>query len=201
MDCTTIREACSATLDGEPSDVPPGAIADHLRTCVACRGFVDDIRAVRGTLSAGDPWPDATSLVLSAARRERHQRGPRTTVLRLGLVAVAAAQLGIAIPALLQMNHHGHGTHNAHEVAACDIALAVGFLFAAARPLRALGLLPLAGALSLALVVTAVVDLVNGEAVALTEAPHTLALIGTALLWLLVQPGPRPRSRTPLRVV
>jgi predicted anti-sigma-YlaC factor YlaD len=201
MECTTIREASSATLDGEASSAPPGAIAAHLETCADCRGYVDDIRAVRGSLMQSGSWPDATTLVLDAAKRERHGRGPRTLVLRVALVAVAGAQLAIAIPALFQTGHAGHV---AHEVAACDIALAVGFIFAAARPLRALGLLPLAAALSLALIVTTAIDVRAGNAAALTEAPHVLALVGAALLWLLVLPDPLhplPRERPPLTVV
>jgi predicted anti-sigma-YlaC factor YlaD len=201
MECTTIREACSATLDGEASTAPPGAIAAHLESCAACRGYVDDIRAVRGSLAHATPWPDATTLVLHAAKRERHSRGPRTTVLRLGLVVVAIAQLAIGIPALFETGHAGHV---AHEVAACDIALAIGFLFAAARPLRALGLLPLAAALSFALIVTTVVDVRSGRTEAVTMAPHMLALAGAALLWLLVLPDPLqpvPPDRSRLTVV
>ena len=201
MECTRIREACSAALDGEATDVAPGAIADHLRACSACRGFVDDARSLRSAFTAGAPSaPDVTDLVLAAARAERHSRGPTTSALRLGLVAVAVAQIALAVPTLLFGSDEGAPVHIAHEVGAWDIALAVGFIFAAWRPLRALGLLPFVAALSVGLLGTAVVDVVSGRAVALTETTHILELIGAALLWMLAVPRVRKRARVPLRV-
>src|SRR5262245_100694 len=141
MECTKIREACSAALDGEPTAVTPGAIAEHLESCATCRGFVDDAHAVRRAFTDGRPsGRDMTDLVLAAARAERHARGPGTTTLRLGLVAVAAAQLALAVPALLFGSDEGAPLHIAHEAGAWSLALAVGFAFAAWRPLRAVGL-------------------------------------------------------------
>ena len=102
--------------------------------------------------------------------------------------------------ALLFGNDAGAPIHVAREVGAWDLALAVGFLFAAARPLRAVGLLPFVAALSAGLVITAVIDMMNGRAVALTETTHLLELVGAVMLWLLV--APRARHKQPeLRVV
>jgi len=80
-----------------------------------------------------------------------------------------------------------------------DLALAIGFVFAAWRPLRAVGMLPFAAALSGGLVLTAVIDVVSGRAVMLTETTHLLELVGTALLYLLMAPR-RARTRPPLRL-
>jgi predicted anti-sigma-YlaC factor YlaD len=202
MECTKIREACSAALDGEPTAVAPGAIAEHLESCAACRGFVDDAHAMRRAFTNGRPdGPDMTDLVLAAARAERHPRGPGTTALRLGLFAVAAAQLALAVPTLLFGSDEGAPLHIAHEVGAWNLALAVGFVFAAWRPLRAVGLLPFAAALSAGLLATAVVDVLDGRAIALTETTHLLELAGTALLWLLAAPRMWRRARPILRVV
>jgi len=119
-------------------------------------------------------------------------------VLRLGLVAVAVAQLGLAVPTLLFGSDEGAPIHIAHEVGAWDLALAIAFVFAAWRPLRAVGLLPFAAALSGGLIITAIIDVLNGRAIALTETTHLLELVGTGLLWMLV--ADHFQSRAALRV-
>jgi predicted anti-sigma-YlaC factor YlaD len=200
MECRTIREACSALLDGEDAEIATTAVTDHLHSCVACRQFVEDARALRQAIRPEHPdAPDLSARILAAAREQRHPRLREVTMLRLGLVAVAVAQLALAVPGLVYGNDDGAPIHVAHEVGAWDLALAVGFLFAAWRPLRAVGLLPFVGALSAGLVLTAVVDVVHGRAVALTETTHLLELLGTVLLWMLA--SPRPVVRRELQVV
>jgi len=199
MVCTRIRRACSAILDGETSEIAPHEISNHLRRCAACRDFAEEARALRCALTARRPAPpDVTARVLAAAREERHALTPTTTVLRLGLVAVAVAQLGLAVPTLLFGSDEGAPIHIAHEVGAWDLALAIAFVFAAWRPLRAVGLLPFAAALSGGLIITAVIDVLNGRAIALTETTHLLELVGTGLLWMLV--ADHFQSRAALRV-
>jgi predicted anti-sigma-YlaC factor YlaD len=202
MECAKAREVLSAALDGESIEVADTEVAAHLRRCSACRAFVDHGRALgdltraeRGSLPAA---ADLTSFVLEQARREPHRPDRWTTMLRLGLVGVAMIQLGLAVPGLIFGTDEGAPIHIAHEVGAWDLALAIGFVFAAWRPLRAIGLLPFAAALSGGLVLTAVIDVVHGRAAALTETTHILELVGTVLLYLLV--APRPWSRPALRL-
>jgi predicted anti-sigma-YlaC factor YlaD len=102
-------------------------------------------------------------------------------------VVVAALQLALAVPGLLGTDE-GAPIHVAHEAGCWSLALAVGFLFAAWRPLRAVGLLPLVSALSAALVLTAGLDLLRGGAVPIDESAHLLEVVGTGLLWLLIHP-------------
>jgi predicted anti-sigma-YlaC factor YlaD len=172
MECARIREAWSALIDGEEPGLPRSAIDEHLRSCAACREFADDAWRV------DDEMP----------RSVEHRP---FAVVRYGLVAVAAAQLAMAVPGLIFGTDEGAPIHIAHEVGAWDLALAVGFLFAAARPLRAVGMLPFAAALSTGFVLTAVVDIANGRQPALFELPHLLELAGTMLLWFLTSPRPR----------
>jgi len=108
----------------------------------------------------------------------------------------------LALPALVYGSDDGAPVHVAHEMGSWDLALAVAFLFAAWRPLRAIGLLPFVATLAFGLCLTAVVDLVSGRAVAVVEASHLLEVIGTALLWLLARPVTRRAlvQREPLRV-
>ncbi|MDQ1478492.1 MAG: hypothetical protein QOE62_3721 [Actinomycetota bacterium] len=200
MECSKARESLSAVLDGEPTTTPRGELISHLRTCMACRRFLDRARALDAlTYAAQTDAPDVSTEVLQAARAQRHRPDPWISALRLGLVAVAVAQLALAVPGLIYGSDEGAPIHIAHEVGSWDLALAVGFLFAAWRPLRAVGMLPFAAALSAALMLTAVVDIVHGRAIALTETAHLLELVGTALLYLLM--APRTRSRPTLRVV
>ncbi len=200
MECSSAREAISALLDGESATAPGTALSTHLRRCAECRRFLDDARALGSlTDSAAPDPPDVADEILRRARAERHPADPWTSTLRLGLVVVALAQFALAVPGLFFGTDEGAPIHIAHEVGAWDLALAVAFVFAAWRPLRAVGLLPFAAALSAGLILTAAVDIVHGRAVALTETTHLLELLGTALLYLLMTP--RRRARPDLRLV
>ncbi|HEV7526590.1 MAG TPA: hypothetical protein VGP92_16600 [Acidimicrobiia bacterium] len=189
-------------LDGEPAtavDTPTEAARAHVRTCAACRAFIEEASALQSITSAGRAdAPDLTAEVLETARAQRHRLDPLTSALRIGLVLVAVAQFVLAVPGLVYGTDEGAPIHIAHEVGAWDLALAVGFVFAAWRPLRAVGLLPFAAALSAGLILTAILDIAHGRAVALTETTHLLELVGTTFLYLLM--APKSRSRTVLRL-
>jgi len=205
MECSKVREALSAGLDGEATETSTNPARDaeliaHVSSCAACRHFIEVARDVTTlTRRARPATTDLTAEVLENARAQRHRADPWTTALRIGLVAVALAQLALAVPGLIYGADEGAPVHIAHEVGAWDLALAVAFVFAAWRPLRAVGLLPFAAALSAGLIFTAVVDIAHGRAVALTETTHLLELIGAALLYLLMAPRAR-RSRPVLRL-
>ena len=203
MDCGDVREALSSLLDGEPTPEPTTELAEHVRACRACRQFLGRARELDALTRSTEDFPDVTGAVLDTARTGS---GPRpfaiwASSLRLGLVGVGIAQLALAVPGLLFGSDEGAPLHVAHEVGAWDLALAVGFVYAAWRPLRALGLLPFAAALSAGLLLTAVIDVAHGRAVALTETTHLLELLGTALLYLLVAPRVGPGTKVGLRVV
>lgn len=189
----------SAVLDGEPATETTTALSAHVRTCVDCSGYLERARTLDSLTSAvRTEGPDLTPQVMERARTQRHRLDPWTSSLRLGLVAVAIAQLGLALPGLIYGTDEGAPIHVAHEVGAWDLALAIGFVFAAWRPLRAVGLLPFAAALSAGLILTAGLDVAHGRAVALTETTHLLELVGTMLLYLLM--APRRRVSPILRV-
>jgi hypothetical protein len=80
-------------------------------------------------------------------------------------------------------------------MASFDVAVATGFLFAAARPAHARALLPVGLALSALLLVTSATDVVGGTAVVAHEANHLLAVVQAGLLWALARsrgPAARP---------
>ena len=91
------------------------------------------------------------------------------TAARIGLVALA--QLALCLPVLLFGQDHAAPVHVAHEMGSFDVAVAIGFLVAARRPARAMGMLSLVGIAAGLLVVTAVVDLMAGRTSLSDEAP------------------------------
>jgi len=117
---------------------------------------------------------------------------------RAALVGVAAAQLTLTVPALVLGRDRAAPVHVTHEVGSFDAAVAVGFLVAAWRPGRAIGMRTLIGAAAALLVVTALVDLALGRTGLLDEAPHLLVVAGWLLVRRLAALAPpswdRPRS-------
>jgi predicted anti-sigma-YlaC factor YlaD len=203
VDCDAAREAISALLDGEPAEVERGELKAHLAACAACRSWREDAHEVtrRARLSAAIVRPPAQSLLAGLPRAASRPRWWRSVLpVRAGLVVVAAAQLAVTVPALLLGSDHDAPIHVAHEMGSFDMALAVGFLVAAWRPSRALGMRALVGAAALLLILTAAIDLLAGRTSAGDEAPHLIAVAGWLLLCRLstLTPSsgePQARSR------
>jgi predicted anti-sigma-YlaC factor YlaD len=198
MDCELAREVLSARLDGAPE--PPlaaelsAALAEHLAGCPACHAWQEAAhqltRRVRVTLAR--PVPDQTERILNAVladrttRRQPGQRSPRLA--RIGLAVAAFAQLVIIIPALVFGNAGiGVPPHASRELGAFNLALAIGFLAASLRPVRARGMLPLVGAAIMALILLSAVDTAAGQTTVLAEVPHLIALVGWLLLYALAR--------------
>ena len=166
MDCELIREAISARLDGESPGVAPEIVDGHVATCAECRAFAEGAgalhRAVR--VAPAPPVPDLSAGILAAIgptpapdATRSHERGLRVALAILGVV-----QLGVAIPALLGADG-GVDTHSARHLGSFSIALAVGFLFAAWRPARVPGLLPVVAALVACVLGTSLLDVIGGR--------------------------------------
>jgi predicted anti-sigma-YlaC factor YlaD len=191
MECTRIREAISASIDGEDAGTARTEVDAHLRRCAACREFEAQALVQRGQVRFMRIDAPAAATASIARAVDHRQTQLFTMPVRIALVGVAVAQLGLAVPGLLYGSDEGAPIHIAHEVGSWSLALAVGFLFAAWRPLRAVGMLPFVGALAAGLLFTAGLDLAHGKALALDESSHLLELVGTGLLWLLVHPRAR----------
>jgi len=164
----------------------------HLHRCASCRTFAAHAAELKAALPLFGcvDVPDLSPSIVGRAVDDWERRW-LTLPVRIGLVFVGAGQLALAVPGLVFGSDDGAPLHVAHEMGSWDLALAVGFLFAAWRPLRAVGLLPFVAVLSACLGLTAVIDLVQGRAVAVLEISHLLEIIGTVLLWLLVHPRAR----------
>jgi predicted anti-sigma-YlaC factor YlaD len=199
MKCDTARTAISARLDGEDLGVETDALEEHLARCAACRAFAADAESVHRDLRlAGAPEvPDLTAPILAAIGSQRLPRPARERVLRVILVAVGLILIFAAVPALLLGDDADLPVHAARHLGSFDLALAVGFLFAAWRPSRISGLLPVVAALVACLVGTSVLDVLDGRTGALTETQHVVDVAGLVAAWLLVHPL-RPRARARL---
>ncbi|HVR06184.1 MAG TPA: hypothetical protein VMS02_09085 [Solirubrobacteraceae bacterium] len=213
MNCDAARDAISALLDGElPATVrlqsPQRARAQleaHLAGCAACREWREQAhevtRRARLAVARPVPPPDASLLAAMAAVERRGAWWRTLALARLALVAVGLVQIALSLPELLSGVYREAPIHVAHEMGALDVALGIGFLVAAWRPLRAQGMRTLVGCAALLLGVTAAVDLAAGRTGLGDEAPHLLVLAGWLLLWRVCTLMPLgeadPRLRLP----
>lgn len=204
MRCDEVREAVSASIDGEGPGVHPVAVDRHLGACPACRSWAAGARELVGAtrLAPAEAIPDQTAAILAAATSQGlllpDPDGSRFRW-RVGLALVAVLQLVLAAPSLLFGAGAGAPVHVAHELGSWDVALAVGFLFTAWRPARAWGMLPLVTALVACLVATTGIDLAEGHAELTREAVHVLEVVGLGVLWRLAR-RPAAARRPVLRV-
>jgi predicted anti-sigma-YlaC factor YlaD len=186
MRCDECREAISAQLDDEEAGAPVAEVDAHVASCADCSRFAltaaELHRAVR--VRAAESVPDLSTAILAKAPRP----GAHREWARYVLLTVALTQLVLALPALFLGHDPGASTHVARELGSFDVALAIGWLVAAWRPARAVGLLPFAAALAGTLMVTAALDVADGRVSVLGEAHHVLDVIGLLVLWILSRP-------------
>lgn len=197
MRCDTFREATSARLDGEslPDGITVDALETHLEGCGACATWAADAAHLHREMRVqpARAIPDRTDAILAAVPAASRPRRVREGV-RYALFAIGLTQVLLALPILVFASDPDAAIHVTREMGAFELALGVGLLSVAWRPRLAFGLLPFAAALAGAMALTAVVDVAQGQAVALGEAHHLLDLAGVTLLWLL-----HPRSARTLR--
>ena len=193
MNCDPIREAVSARLDGEDPGLPDDVIDGHLSTCPGCAAWAGAAALLRTRMrvSAAPTIPDQTAAILARAGVEDRSAAVRPW--QGALASVGVLQLILVIPALA-LGANGASAHALHELQSWDVALAVGFLFAAVRPARAWGMLPFVGALVACLAATSLLDVVEGRAAALTETTHVLEVMGLGFLWALARLTRQPTS-------
>jgi cytochrome oxidase Cu insertion factor (SCO1/SenC/PrrC family)/predicted anti-sigma-YlaC factor YlaD/thiol-disulfide isomerase/thioredoxin len=179
------REAISALLDGEPPITDPALLEAHLAGCAGCRAWRERAHEVtrRTRLGSAEPAPLADPAVIRAlAAADRRPWWLSLSAARAGLLTVALAQAVVAFPVLILGSDRDAPMHVAHEMGSFDVALAVGFLVAAWRPVQAHGMRALVGVATLLLLLTAVIDLLAGRTTLGDEAPHLIALAGWVLL-------------------
>jgi len=193
VSCSTWRDAISAEADGEDPGIEPRLVTAHLDRCADCRAFAASIEGSRRRLLMA-PAPSMPDLSRRVSKLNAvADRASAWGVVRVLLVVVAVEVIVLSLPALLL----GEGEANAHEarhLGAFTVAYGVALLVVAVRPEKARTILPVAAVLAGALLITAVVDLVNGNVPLLEEATHLPELISVVLVWLLAA-APLRRDR------
>jgi predicted anti-sigma-YlaC factor YlaD len=201
--CSSVREAVSARLDGEPLGMAEDALDQHLAGCAACAGWADAAAAVtrRARLAAAPEVPDLTAAVLTALPRELPGVGAAArsrladAAVRLALLAVAVAQAGLAWPALASgAAAMSAPVHVAHETGAWNLAVAAAFLAVAAAPRLAAGGLPFLATFAALLLPVTLADLAAGHVHADRAVAHLLLLAGVVLVATVAWRGRRRRS-------
>lgn len=187
--CQLARELISADADDELAPDEAQRLGAHLDACAECAAYADRVavltRSVR--LRPVVRRDDLTESILARSRPPRLGRGGwmRPALAWVGVVIVAQS-----IGPLVLGDIDGTPTHVARHVGASALALAIGLLYAAWRPVRAFGLLPLVAALFVATVAAAVLDTIAGDRTAVAESVHIAELIGMILLWFVAgSPG------------
>lgn len=217
--CDEVRLALSARLDGEATGADPERVAAHLDGCAQCRAWWVGAAGLSGTpvlaALATAPVPDRTDRIMAAVARDgavapttapvavTGEAHARRQILRLAVAVAALVQLALALPALVSAFTGpgvGVGLHATREMASFDVAVAVGFLLAAARPDRARTFLPVAVVLASCLAATSGIDLARGATTFAHEVGHLVALAQAGLLWALTRldgtpPDPAGRAR------
>jgi predicted anti-sigma-YlaC factor YlaD len=194
--CARWLEAISAIVDGEDPGIDARLVAAHLAGCDSCRAFEAFAATDRRqqVVREATPMPDFAPRVSKWAAVL--DRASRWTVVR-GLLAVVALEIiAFSLPALVLGDEHDASAHAAHHLGAFTMAYGVGLLVVVARPARARTMLPVAAVLAGALVITAVVDLVDGRVPLLGETQHLPEVLSVAFMWLLAVPSPRRRGQS-----
>lgn len=189
VDCLTCREAISARLDGEAEPVPAEETDQHLASCAACRSW--EVRVTERSrmlrVRQAPVVPDLSDAILEMAVPPPSTRGWWA---RIALIAVAAAQLSLAMAQMLGVGAPGsdaaHGAvpagHFFNESTAWNLALGAGLLWAAFRSRVTSGLIPVLGGFVLVLGIYSTRDLLTGAVPAGRVIGHGLLLIGLCLL-------------------
>lgn len=187
--CDDAHELISAEADDELRSADRLRLAAHLDGCRECEAYADRVarltRQVRLRRVVAEP--DFVERVLVRSRPPRLGRGGwlRPALAWCGLVLGAQSVRPLVFGELADTP-----THVARHVGASALALAVGLLYAAWRPHRAYGLLPLAGALFATTIFGALLDTFTGRRAALAEVVHLAEMLGLVLLWLVAgSPG------------
>lgn len=187
--CEEARELASAAADDELDRDERHRLDVHVSGCDDCAAYVEQLATLSRTLRlrAVAVDPAFPTRVLDRARPPRLGRG--------GWLRPALAWCGVVIaaqsaPALVLGELDGAATHVARHSGAFALALAIGLVYAAWRPQRAFGLMPLVAALMAATVVGAVLDTVGGDRTPLAEMVHVSEFVGMVLLWMVAgSPG------------
>lgn len=195
MACDRYVEAISAVIDGEDPGIDERMIDAHVARCASCRAFRDSMQGVRRRMVVREvtATPDASRRVAKLAGVA--DRAAAWQLPRILLAVVAIEVVILSVGDLVRGGDDSAAVHSARHLAAFSLAYAVLLVLVVMRPARARTALPVAGVLALALLITAVADLIAGRVPLIGETLHIPEIISVLLIWLLAV----PTRRIPLR--
>ena len=198
MRCADFQEALGAIVDGEDPGISPEFVERHVDECTECsayREFTHRLRRVQ--IAEASPAVDLAPAVVKAHRVSNGLS--RWTYARVVLAVCSLEVIVFSIRDLFAAS--GTEGHTLRHLGAFSIAFGAALVVVVVRPARARMMLPVAVVLALALLVTAIVDMVAGRVPLLTEARHIPELLSVLLLWLMAVPARRPTRENRLRLV
>lgn len=187
--CEAVHELISAAADDELPASDVVALERHLAGCADCTIFSERVARLTRLARVRTVLPEADLVerVMARARPPRLGRGAWTRPALAWCGVLVAVQ---SVRPLVFGEMAGTPTHVARHVGASALALAIGFVYAAWRPHKAFGLLPLVGGLLVTTVFGAALDMLGGDRRPGAEAVHVAELVGIVLLWLVAgSPG------------
>ncbi len=189
-DCDQVREHLSAALDGEwhTSEDITTALRTHLDGCAGCRNWqqllVVTTRKVR--VHEAGTVPDLSSVIINrlieSQRQATHMR--RASPLPMLRLALGTISIGLIVGALTNLVHTADSFSSGHlprELGGFELALGVGFLFAALRPRHAPGIAIVGAIVGSLLGLTTLWDVLAGTTTSGIEAHHLLDIAGAAV--------------------
>ena len=189
--CGPWEESISALLDGEDPACDVEALEAHISGCAGCSAYRDFAHALRRShMGLAETVPDLSGVVI---KQSQVSSGDARWRVARGVLAVCAVEVII-----FSLGDLVGADHDARHLGSFSVAFGVALLAVVVRPARARMMLPVAGVLAAALMVTAVVDLAAGRVPLVSEARHIPEIVSVGVLWMLAAPtrrtGPRRRS-------
>lgn len=179
--CAQIRQSISAELDNEETGLMRSVIEAHMDQCIDCRNYLEFSASLkRAGIRQAPQMQDLAPKIL-----KQFNVGQRKSVWSIARGVLAICAIEVIVFSIFDLID---GTHESRHLGSFSIAFGVVLLSVVMRPARARLMVPVAGVLTLSLMITAAVDMFNGSIPLLTEARHIPEIVSVAMLWLLAKP-------------
>lgn len=99
MDCREVKEHIIEYLDGEADEKLADAVAEHLKSCDACRAHCDELKAVGTVLRAWTPPDPVADFVERTLAAKKTYTPARARILRLPSLKKLALAAGVVLVA------------------------------------------------------------------------------------------------------
>ena len=196
LTCSDARDSISARIDGELDLHSEQMLDTHVSSCTSCEHYQNDAYALHRALRMRSVEADqVTNASASTIATDVAGSLKTVTFLRYALFVIGASLVILNFGSIISPDG-SVAAHLGRHDGVFGTALGIGMLAVAARPHRAIGLVPITSAVALLMTIVALADLVTGNANLLAEAIHVLQFAGLICLWV-ISGGP---SRLPKHI-